>query len=81
MMVRTTPLRNQLDSATNELSVPLKSGSRIRARLEKGSLYLDVKGIDFEIAEVAEQLAWLGSALQPSGKSRYSTTFVSLILP
>lgn len=33
-------------------------------RLEKGSLRLDVTGTKYDIAEIAEQLAWLGSALR-----------------
>ncbi|KAH6871521.1 hypothetical protein B0T10DRAFT_260746 [Thelonectria olida] len=51
--------------------VDLKGGSWLMARLEKGCLRLDTKGTYFEIAEVAEQLAWLGSALQPSCQSRH----------
>jgi hypothetical protein len=39
--------------------------------LKNGNLHLVAKGTDFEIAEVAEQLAWLGAALQSSDQFRY----------
>lgn len=49
----------------------LHTNSWLRGHLESESLCLDVHGTDFEIAEVAEQLAWLGSALQPRNRQNF----------
>lgn len=66
---KTVSLRRLL--STNDLLVRLRGGSWLTARLDESCLCLDARGIDFEIAEIAEQLAWLGSALQPPSQSRY----------
>ncbi|UNI18220.1 hypothetical protein JDV02_004502 [Purpureocillium takamizusanense] len=73
-------IRRLIDAPNADHTEELPWGSWMRARLgDGGVLCVSVHGTDYEIAEVSEQLGWLGSALRtPAQKGGLSICYSEL---